>query len=199
MDSSRERTGVTWVHAADEFYVNAGAEIPDAEHYDDFPQYENGIGLVRTFLDDIERERTALAEAMRTLEQAGRTVKLVTGTLAAPAISRALESSGNDRSSASQRVVVLAVSNRFFGGNVSVAGLLTGGDIVEVLRDGDGAVCLLPDVVLNADGLTLDDLTLEDIRSRSGADVRLVSSDVSGLLSGMLSAVDAHHTPPARK
>ena len=63
----RDRDGCTWVYLADEFYLNAGVDLPPAAEYDDFPQYENGIGLVREFLDTAHDARSELARAMADL------------------------------------------------------------------------------------------------------------------------------------
>ena len=84
---------------------------------------------------------------------------------------------------------VLEVPNEFFGGNVSVAGLLTGRDLTEAIqRDAAlhrGATYLLPDVVLNSDGVTLDDMTVSDVAGAADADVRVLSCDAAGVLEGL--------------
>lgn len=182
---SRERDGVTWVHLADEFYLNARAPFPTAEWYDDYPQYENGIGLVRSFADDVSSIREELAKAVLELPADEESVTLVTGMMAATTIAGALNACD-----AAGRVRLLVVPNRFFGGNVSVTGLLVGKDIVDAVvsdaaRLGRPTAYLLPDVVFNADGVTLDDLTLEGLRQESGADLRVVSCDAAGVLEGL--------------
>ncbi len=180
----RERDGVTWVHLADEFYLNARAPFPKTEWYDDYPQYENGIGLVRSFVDDVMDSRERIGEALAALPAEAESVTLITGVMAATTLAGALQACEGVG-----RVRLLAVGNRFFGGNVSVTGLLTGIDIVEAIeKHPHEGVYLLPDVVLNADGLTLDDMTLSQMRERSGADIRLVSCDAGGLLQGLLAA-----------
>jgi hypothetical protein len=78
---------------------------------------------------------------------------------------------------------VLAVPNRFFGGNVSVAGLLTAADIAAaVVADGAAGTYLIPDVVLNTDGVTLDDVAEGALAAFCGADLRVVSSDAAEFL-----------------
>lgn len=157
---------VSWVYAADEFYLCSGVEIPPAESYDDFPQYENGIGMVRSFLDDL-REAAPTSSAAATL---------VTGTLFAPVLERALAQSGLGT------LRVLPVVNALMGGNVSVAGLLAGDDIVRAIRaDGAGGTYLVPDVVVNSDGLLLDDVPAAELSARSGADVIFVGAGASDL------------------
>lgn len=183
----KERDGVSWVHLADEFYLNARAPIPTAEWYDDFPQYENGIGIVRSFVDEATALREQFESTIAKLPAEKDAVTLITGIMAATTHAGALQAFG-----AVGRVRLLCVPNRFFGGNVSVTGLLTGRDLADaIVSDGAAGIYLLPGVVFNADGLTLDDMTLEQIRESSGADVRLVSSDAAGLLAGLEEAAES--------
>lgn len=184
----RKRDGVSWVYLADEFYLNAGQEVPPAECYDGFPQYENGIGLVRSFLDDAAMIRDQLGDACDRLA-GSPAVSIVTGTLFAPVLDRVLRDA-DPRS----HVEVLAVENRFFGGNVSVTGLLTGKDVVRALAErARGAIALIPDTMANADGLLLDDVPASELGQRSGKLVRLVSSDAAGLLGALRDAGTVPH------
>ncbi len=142
--------GTRLVFAADELYLSAGLDLPPAEAYEGFPQRENGIGLARLFLDELAGTR---------FPRGARHLTLVTGTLAAPLLERLaarLRRAGHTAD-------VLAVSNAFYGGGVSVAGLLTGRDIRAALAGRALDLLLLPAVVLNADGCFLDDLTPADL------------------------------------
>lgn len=169
----RASRGTGWVYAADEFYLSAGEPVPPAEGYDDFPQYENGIGMVRAFVDEFAGGAAGVTVAEDSV--------VVTGTLFAPVLSEALEQAGM-----AERVRVLPVENRFFGGNVSVTGLLTGRDIIEAVReDGAQVTYLLPDIVVNSDGLLLDDVPAGDLAVRTGARVRLVGSDAAALVDAL--------------
>ena len=186
----RERDGFTWVYLADEFYLNAGAPLPPREAYDDFPQYENGIGPARSFADEAAMLAPQLAEAVVMLPS-GRRVSLVTGELFSPVLDELV--SAVDPWA---RVAVLAVPNRFFGGNVSVAGLLTGQDILAALGQMPATdVALVPNVVANADGLLLDDVPASELGARSGKDVRLVSCDAGGLLQGLRGVAESPPPP----
>ncbi len=191
---SRERDERTWVHLADEFYLNARAPFPTTEWYDDFPQYENGIGIVRTFADEALAIRDKLEAAVNALPAEAEAATIVTGMMAATTMAGALNAC-----KAAGCVRLLVVPNRFFGGNVSVTGLLTGGDLVAAIRSdaerfGRPTAYLVPDIVFNADGVTLDDLTHADIVRESGYDVRVVSSDAAGLLAGLEEVAE---NPPA--
>ncbi len=176
----RERDGLTWVYLADEFYLNAALSVPAADEYDDYPQYENGIGLVRSFTDDFEALLPQLKGVIARID-ADAAVTLVSGTLFAPVL-EALFKPLDDP----QVLRVMAVENRFFGGNVAVAGLLTSADIVPALIAAEkSAVYLLPASIVNSDGLLLDDVPAGQLGMRSGRDVRLISCDARGLLQAL--------------
>ena len=160
----REEMGFGFVYCSDEWYIRAGREIPPVEYYDDFPQIENGVGMVRDFLEGAER----LDSAEGTPRYPGRLV-LVTGMSMAGFIedfARRLAA----RTGAEVRTA--AVTNRFYGESVTVSGLLSGGDIILALEGiaGDETVVLPPNC-LNDDGLFLDDLTPEDIARKYGVAV----------------------------
>jgi len=191
----RARDGITWVYLADEFYLNAGIEVAPAEHYDGFPQYENGIGLVRSYLDEVESIRKDLATA---LEGVVAPIAFVTGTLFAPVLTSVLRSLVADSAFGAAEhdpvVRVLAVENRFFGGNVSVTGLLTASDLVPAIASlPEGTIALVPDIVANADGLLLDDVPASELGMRTSREVRLISCDAGGLLGGLLEAAATPH------
>jgi putative radical SAM enzyme (TIGR03279 family) len=184
-DAMRERDGCTWVYLADEFYLNARVELPLAEAYDDFPQYENGIGLVRDFVDSARAAGAELAAAVAQLPK-GLSVILATGELFAPVLGRELHAFDP-----THRIGVLGVRNDFFGGNVSVAGLLTTSDLRRQLaHTPDGAVILVPDCIVNADGVMLDGVSVAELGTALGREVRLLSCDVGGLLSGLRDVAD---------
>jgi putative radical SAM enzyme (TIGR03279 family) len=183
----RAERGATWVQAADEFYLTARAALPAWDDYDDFPQFENGIGMARSFLDEMGEY---LGEFEGTSMHACGIV-LVTGELFGPvleALARAISLGGC-------HVRVLPVRNDLLGDSVTVAGLLCGGDLEAAIiadaraRAGAGAstgdTYLLPDAVFNDDGLTLDGHDLQRIQDASGQDVRLVSCDAAGLLTAL--------------
>lgn len=164
MRPSRE-TG--WVYAADEFYLLAGAPVPDAADYDGFPQFENGIGMVSAFRDEFVPPAGAVSRA----------ATLVTGELFAPVLETLVGSAGWPE------VRVLSVPNRLFGGNVGVTGLLGGADIRSaIVADGASGTYLVPDVVVNSDGLLLDDVPAGALADLCGASIRIVGSDAGSLI-----------------
>jgi putative radical SAM enzyme (TIGR03279 family) len=149
--------GTGFVYCADELYNRAGIDIPSAGYYDDFPQIENGVGMIRDFLDASGRLESTIGE----LRYTGK-VAIVTGFSMEPYLHRFAERLMDFTSNLEARVI--AVPNHFFGESVTVSGLLAGRDIIAALQgiDPDETV-LLPPNCLNAEGLFLDDLSLEDI------------------------------------
>ena len=177
----RRRHGNRLVFAADEFYFLAGAPLPPAGHYEDFPQVENGVGLTRLFL---ERWRRARGRLPRGLPVRTR-VALVTGKLGAWAVAPVVEALAGIEN---LEVVTLVVANRFFGGGITVAGLLTGRDVLEALLS-----LPRPDLVLvpgaavqEQTGLFLDGVSLADLGARLGVPVRAVRdpAEIAGCLRG---------------
>jgi putative radical SAM enzyme (TIGR03279 family) len=176
----RRALGHRMVFAADEYYLLADRELPPAGHYEGYPQHENGIGMARAFVDSYTRPAgdgpggvrhgffasvdAAPAEGYRAprlpTAPAGadsRAVTVLTGTYGARVLRPLVAAHARDD------VEVRAVSNDFFGGNIGVAGLLTGEDVARALADVPaGSRCLLPDACLN-EGRFLDGLTLADL------------------------------------
>ena len=160
---ARARCGRTVYQLSDEFYLDARLPVPSAEHYDGYPQFYDGIGMIRSYLDDTD---SALADDGRlrrisgALRHRGRMLAVVSGTAARPTVARLVESDALHGS-------VLAIENRFFGGNVDVTGLLCGCDVLEQLeQDLADVMLILPDVMFNADGLTLDGYHRDDMLAR---------------------------------
>ena len=175
----RADRGVGWVYAADELYLTAGTEMPGVAEYDGFPQFENGIGMVVAFKAELagalgEAASTGVARP-RSTEQ-DHSIAVVTGELFAPVLQRSLHEAGF------VEVRVLPVPNRLFGGNVSVTGLLGGDDIASaVASDGARGTYLVPDVVVNSDGLLLYDVPAASLAGLAGGDVRIIGSDGAAL------------------
>jgi len=187
----RDRDGCSWVYLADEFYLNADVEFPPAEEYDAFPQYENGIGMARDFIDAFRSAGPEITSAVEHLPT-GVPVTLATGELFAPVLARELAALV-----AGGQVAVVGVRNEFFGGNVSVAGLLTSADLArDVAGTPANGIVLLPGCIANADGLLLDGASVAGLGTALGREVRLLSCDAGGLLSGLR---DVAENPPSPK
>ncbi len=168
------------VFAADEYYLMAGRPFPAASTYEGFPQHENGIGMARAFEaafgGDPEAARGVRPGFFAAVDGApasgyraprdvgmparrgrGAPIAVLTGEYGAKVVGPLVDSLGR------ADIRVVPVENRFFGGNIGVAGLLTGSDLIRVLRGAPvGHRYLLPDACLS-EGRFLDDLTLADL------------------------------------
>lgn len=160
--------GFPVVYPSDEWYLLAGEEVPPASFYGDYDQLENGVGMVRLFLEELE----AVVPRLPGRLPAPRRVTVVTGVLAGPLLERA---AGHLRQVEGLDVEVLVVRNEFYGPTVTCAGLLTGRDMTMALLEaagrpgGLGDLVILPAVSMrDGDGRTLDDYTAETIRERVG-------------------------------
>jgi putative radical SAM enzyme (TIGR03279 family) len=161
----RQQTGSTFVYLADEFYIQSGMEMPGTEHYDDYAQIEDGIGMVRNFLDEFD---SAIRRRRRSL--AGLNGTVTTGRLFFPTLSRCMKQF-NSRFGASIRVI--EVKNRFMGSRITVAGLLAGVDFLKALNKVDlGSFVIIPqEAVSRVDGILLDDLSPADLGNKLGVQV----------------------------
>lgn len=144
-----EERGDRWVYGSDELYLLAGRELPDAEHYGEFAQVENGVGAV-TLL------RRTLAERLSELPRLdGKRIGIVTGVSMAPLMPEFLaqltEATGAEFSQ-------FTAENSLFGPTTTTAGLLVGADIRRALNSAEGLdMALIPAECINDDGLFLDD------------------------------------------
>ena len=156
-DECRKKFGNSFIYLGDEFYINAGMKLPDAERYDGFPQLENGIGLSRNFLDEWENA-IAAPNGSDKIENA-----LVPVGESAYKLLKPLVDDYNNEYKTCHKLV--AVTNHFFGKTINVTGLLTGMDILNALSDfTEFNRIILPQVVLNKDLLFLDDMSLADFK-----------------------------------
>jgi putative radical SAM enzyme (TIGR03279 family) len=168
----RKRLGTTFAFLGDEIYLKASQPIPSRKHYGDYPQIEDGIGMVRSFANDFEK-------LMRELEhdRAYNTLSgtILTGTLFAPVL-REMIHRFNTRTGS--ELVVAPVVNDYFGGDVSVAGLLTGGDFVAAREQVRGDFVIIPRVSLKSDELIfLDGLRFEELKCQFDVPVHALDFD----------------------
>lgn len=167
---------------ADEFYLSAGLPIPDEKYYEGYPQLENGVGMIRSALEDFRLELDAAPDAAPDAPR--RTVTVATG-VAAEGLMRELA-----RLTVGKyphlTVNVRRILNDFFGHTVTVSGLLTGQDILRQLTGIPlGDALLIPSSALRAgEDVFLDDMTVADLSTALG--VPVVPTDETNLLSEML-------------
>lgn len=168
----RKRLGRGFVYLSDEIFLMTGEALPSDEYYDGFPQRENGVGMVRYFLDQFERRQRTYPSRL----PKPKTVTLITSSAAAPFIREIVTQRLSRVGNLTAHLAV--VPNTFFGGGVSVSGLLTGSDILEAFQHRvlQGTV-ILPPNCLNAEGLFLDDLGVADLEQRMGVEVKSTPCD----------------------
>jgi putative radical SAM enzyme (TIGR03279 family) len=162
----RKKLGTTFAFLGDEIYLRAGQPVPSRAHYGSYPQIEDGIGMVRSFANEFEKLMKRLAKSQPSLTGEGT---IVTGTLFAP-IMKSLISELNETHGT--QLQVLAVENKYFGGDVSVAGLLTGGDLVAAREQLRGDFVIIPKSMLKSDDdVMLDGMKLQDLQQTLGLPV----------------------------
>jgi len=172
----RERFRVNLVYLSDEWYLRLGEDIPPAQAYGGLDLTENGVGLVRGFLDkwpalqpaipNLQPPASNFQPPVSNLQPPTSNVTLVTGTLFAPVLRRLTEGLAG--------VEVVPVTNRFFGETVTVAGLLTGQEVVAQLRKrylGDSVVILPAAMFGGPEGQSLDGMRPQGIGEALGRQV----------------------------
>lgn len=168
--------GVPWVYAADEFYINAFPEdtishVPPREHYGSFDMFEDGIGLVRSFIDEWNASQVEISSLASCLEEEDVHVYYLVGCAQERIFGPLVE-----QSPLNGRLIPLFVRNEYFGGNVNVTGLLCGVDVARAARGVSAHdFVFLPRIMFNSDDVTLDDMTVDDIRDTAGMPISVVS------------------------
>ena len=159
-----DKYGIHFVHASDEWYLVAGRDMPEAERYDGYLQLDNGVGMMRSFMDEID-EQIAKRKADGSFEKYSkdRHFTLVTGKLAYPVIKATADRVVAEMKGV--RIDVVEIRNDFFGERITVSGLLTGQDIVAQLKGRDlGSEVKLPESVVRAGtDVFLDDYTVPQV------------------------------------
>lgn len=181
-DECTTRFGERKVYPSDEFYLLAERDIPDAEFYGDFLQLENGVGLWALLK----------SEAFEAIEddceeyEGFRKVTIATGEAAYPLLSEIADRCNKKWDVLDCRVV--AIKNNFFGGHITVSGLVTATDIYEQLKDSElGEELLIPSSMLRSEGdMFLDSITLDELSERLNIKITPVDNDGWQLLDCIL-------------
>ncbi|MCI0450879.1 MAG: DUF512 domain-containing protein [Candidatus Latescibacteria bacterium] len=167
-----EKRKSRFVFASDEWYVGAAREAPGYDDYEDFPQLDNGVGSIRNFLREIEADLDAFE-----LPADASTIRIATGSLAARVFARCVFPLLVARGMRTPPEI-LVVENEYFGSGVTCSGLLVGRDIARALaRAGSPKTTFIPPNCLNYDGVTIDEMSADDLARETGAPV--VSPDES--------------------
>ncbi|HLL74764.1 MAG TPA: DUF512 domain-containing protein [Pyrinomonadaceae bacterium] len=164
----RARLGTTFAFLGDEIYLRAGLDVPSRRHYGDYPQIEDGVGMVRSFREEFARLRRRLER--RPPRAARLNASVLTGTLFAPVLAPLLEGL-NARFGT--RLQTVAVENDYFGPDIVVAGLITGRDVLAARDRLGGDSVILPAAAFKSDEpVMLDGTTRDELQRRLGRHVR---------------------------
>ncbi|MBQ7858949.1 MAG: DUF512 domain-containing protein [Faecalibacterium sp.] len=180
-DRCKQQRGSRVIYPSDEWYLCAGRPVPQDEFYEDYAQLENGVGMWRSFREEFLAELDAPHRLF-----GEKQIDLVTGTLAAPLIQEM--AAELQRQYPMVQVVVHPVKNEFFGGNVSVAGLVTATDIIKQCAGRLQSKTLgVPEVMLRSEkDLFLDSISVEELAQTLGVKVEILPADGAGCAKALL-------------
>jgi putative radical SAM enzyme (TIGR03279 family) len=190
-----EKYGLHFIHASDEWYINAGREFPEEEKYDGYIQLENGVGMMRMFINEfnaaLEQVKNDI-KSHRIKNDIAKTLTMVTGKLTYPTI----------KGFAAQimdlfpriKINVIWIRNDYFGETITVSGLITGQDLIKQLQDRKnnneflGDVLQIPSNMLRMGEQTfLDDMTVSDVEKALGMNVIAVESGGKEFIDAVIS------------
>lgn len=169
-----EKCGRNFVYLSDEFYIMAKRQVPSGEEYDGFPQIENGVGLCTSLKEEFDSALKIEGENAEVKTKKS----LATGVLAYDFICGLTDKLKSDK------INVYKIKNTFFGEEITVSGLLTGGDLIKQLKDKDlGEVLVITKSMLRHDeDVFLDNLTVNDVEKALGVKIEAVENDGFELL-----------------
>ena len=170
----RQRLGTTFAFLGDEIYLRAGHALPGKTHYGNYPQIEDGIGMVRSFKTDFEKVLKKIER--QPLSRPGKVHgTFLSGTMFAPILTEQIT---RLNSQAHTRLHVAGMANNYFGGDVSVAGLLTGGDLLAARDHIRGDFVVIPKSTLKSDEeIFLDGMSLGELEEKLGMAVHPLDLD----------------------
>lgn len=168
-----QKLGTRFVFPSDEFYCLSGYPIPEDEEYEDYPQIENGVGMLRMFETDL----AFAVEDYPVEETAPRLLVIACGTSIAPF----LQMLCNKYAPKGTTVTVRPIINRFFGETVTVSGLITGQDLVAQCQDVVAdEILIVRSMIRNEGDLFLDDMTVDEVRAALPAPLHITENTGEG-------------------
>ena len=195
-DRAYDRFGRHTFQMSDEFYLCARMDPPEASFYDGYPQFYDGIGMVRSFMDEtaevLGREAARVEAVRRSLAARGLALSVLTGEGARRTVAGLVEAPA-----LAGRAV--AIENRYFGGNVNVTGLICAEDVLDQLpADLAGVMLILPSVMFNAGKLTLDGYHQNQLcRALEGRGARVLVAPTTPR--DLLAALESHLADPSAR
>ena len=173
--------GNHFIHAGDEWYILAERPIPEEKTYDGYLQLENGVGMVRLLDEEVAQTLAGMTGDDRKIHRT-----IATGELAAPFLRKHVESVRKKYPNVD--IQVFAIKNEFFGGKITVAGLITGTDLISQLKGKDlGDRLLLTNHMLKSgEPVVLDDVTVDDVQNALQIKVSIVESSGADFVSSLI-------------
>lgn len=178
-----EKYGSRLFFCSDEMYLSSGRELPDKDYYEGYPQIENGVGMIRSMKCEFDDELDFLSEYDLTKP---RELSVATGEAAYDFIKSLADELM--RRVPTLRVHVHCIRNDFFGKNITVAGLITGQDLITQLKGKVlGERLLIPSVMLRAEAdMLLDSVTLEELSEKLGVEISVSDTNGADFISKIL-------------
>jgi len=171
-----EKKDYNYIYLSDEFYLIADKKIPEREYYNEFPQLENGIGMTRLELDNYNEIKESYINKELSINKNFTIVTSELGWLA-------LKNFWKDLNELSDKINIKVIESKYFGGGVTVTGLLAAEDIIYGLSgENDTGVLILPDIIFNDDGLTLDDYHINDLKKSLNYDKICKAKDLKDIM-----------------
>ena len=176
-----EKYGIHFIHASDEFYILAEREMPEEERYDNYLQLENGVGMIRLLLNETKETLEKLDGDNRVRE-----VSIATGKLAAPFLKRCIKMINQLYPNVC--IHLYPIKNYFFGEQITVAGLITGTDLKNQLKDVKlGEALFIPvDMLRSEEDVFLDDITIGELQNTLQVPIFRVKSSGQDFVNAML-------------
>ncbi len=173
--------GTHFIHAGDEWYLLAEEELPAEESYDGYLQLENGVGMLRLFIEEVKEELKQRSGDGRSHE-----ISIATGMLAAPHIRRAAD--WVTEKYPSVKIHIYPIRNNFFGERITVAGLLTGKDLSAQLAGKPLGEKLLisSNMLRSGERILLDDVTVEELERTLQTEMIIVKSSGKDFVRALL-------------
>lgn len=175
--------GIHFIHASDEFYILAGRELPEEERYDGYIQLENGVGMIRLLTTEVHETLDELEG-----DEEEEELSIATGKLAAVYLAGFLEEI--KKKFPNRKVHLYPIRNDFFGEMITVAGLITGQDLIAQLKDQPlGSRLLLPECMFRSgEEVFLDDITRQEVENALQVPVNIVKSSGQDFVNAVLHA-----------
>lgn len=176
-----EEYGLHFIHAGDEWYLNAGLEVPEEERYDGYLQLENGVGMIRLLKNEFAEYLASINGDDRVAE-----VSMATGYAPYECLRELVDDLQEKYPNV--KVNLYKIRNDFFGEKITVAGLITGQDLIAQLKGKElGSKLLLPcNMLRDGEEVFLDDITLSDVKESLQVEVDVVKSSGQDLIDAIL-------------